>query len=479
MRRHVLTAFLLAGALAAKAGAPASNRLPDGTEITRYEVQVDPSFHVPYRGEDAGIRSGFPKGFPLSIGSGLAYAGQGKDGALQFWGLTDRGPNGDAPDYRNASDRTTKTKVFPSPAFVPSLVRIEVRKGVARVVSTLPLRTPTGPASGLPLPEGHVGATGELALSEHLKVLKPSTHLNGLDPEGVTVDPTNPDVLWLCDEYGPFILRVDARTGAVLQTFAPGSGLPSQLRFRQPNRGFEGIAVAPDGKVYAIVQSILDFEQALAGSAHYSTSKSRFLRIVELDPRTGATRTFAYPHDVDQYGKSKDAKIGDLAALGRDRFLVLEQGEGRDGVMRNRIHLVDLAAATDLGSLPPTARAPEAIAKDTDLAALGVVFPRKSLVFDLRAPGSGWEAEKAEGLAVLPDGRTLAVANDNDFGLRATMTGPALPSEDPGKYLLMQNGDLRHKGEPVTAAYRLAPGRAEERPSRLWMIRLPKPLDQY
>lgn len=474
-RMHALLSGLAGLAAFAAGTAPIVSQLPDGTEITRYEVQVDAKHFVPYSGQDAGIRSAFPKGFPLSVGSGLAFAGKDGDGTLHFWGLTDRGPNGDGPDYQIDPKNSAKSKVFPAPAFKPSLVKIKVGKGGATVTSVMPLHGKAGTVTGLPLPQGQVGSTAETALAESLRALVPGTDLQGLDPEGVVVDPADPNVLWLCDEYGPFILKVDARNGKILQTFAPGSGLPPVVASRQPNRGMEGVA-AFGGKVFGIIQSILDLEQ---GPSPYTTSKARFLRLVELDPRTGATRTFAYPHAVDSYGKSKDAKIGDMVALGPNRFLILEQGADKTGAMQNRIYLVDTAEATDISTLKSDGKELEVLTKDADLASAGVKLARKTLVLDLRMPGSGWITEKAEGLTVLPDGQTLAVANDNDFGLKVAMTGQAVPSDDPTKYVALPDGSLTFKGAPVTASYRIGQTDPAERPSRLWLIKLPKPLSQY
>ena len=469
----------LESTLATVFGKTGTTVLADGTLITKRAVTVDPATqYIPYPGTDAGIKAALPKGFPLSIGSGLAYKGTGADGTLTFWGLTDRGPNADSPDW-SSGGATTKTKVFPVPAFNPKLLQIEVKNGEARVTAMLPILTATGgPVTGLPLPAGTVGSSLETALTEGLKALNPGTDLNGLDPEGVAVDPANPNHLWLCDEYGPFLFKVDATTGRILQKLEPGTGLPSLLKFRQPNRGFEGVAAA-DGKVYAFVQSILDFNQALGGTP-YSTSKARFLRFVEVDVATGATKMYALPHDVDQYNKSKDAKLGDLVALGSGRFLLLEQGKDKTGTMRNLIYLVSLSGATDLTGLQSGGKELEALTTDAAVAAAGVTMMKKLLVFNLRQTGSEWSAEKAEGLAILPDGQTLAVANDNDFGIGFTMNGANLTSTDPTDYVVdAATGTLSIGGVASSATYQVKGGSLVERPARLWFIKLPKPVSGY
>lgn len=475
MKRLHALALSLAGLTAVAGNAPIVSSLPDGTEITRYEVQVAPAHFVAYKGPHADLKRTFPKGFPPGIGSGLAFTGKDANGTLHFLGLTDRGPNGDSPEYQVASGKTGASKAFPSPAFHPSLVQIQVRKDGARVTAMKPLVGSKGPVTGLPLPAGLVGSTAETALSEDLRALVPGMDPHGLDPEGVAVDPEDPGVLWLCDEYGPFILKVEARSGKILHTYAPGSGLPSVVAFRQPNRGMEGVA-AVGGKVYGIVQSILDLEQA---PSPQSTAKARFLRLIELDPKSGATRTFAYPHEVDSYAKSKDAKIGDMVAIGKDRFLVLEQGADKSKAMQNRIYLVDISGATDISALKADGKELEVLSKDAELAAAGVKLARKTLVFDLRMAGSGWVTEKAEGLTVLPDGQTLVVANDNDFGLSVEMTGKDIPTDDPTKYVVLPDGSLTFKGNPVAATYTMGEVDPADRPSRLWLIKLPKPLSQY
>jgi hypothetical protein len=55
------------------------------------------------------------------------------------------------------------------------------------------------------------------------------------------------------------------------------------------------------------------------------------------------------------------------------------------------------------------------------LAKRGITLAGKTRVTDLRA--LGWQQEKAEGLALI-DNKTLAVANDNDFGVKVAMQNP-------------------------------------------------------
>lgn len=104
-------------------------------------------------------------------------------------------------------------------------------------------------------------------------------------------------------------------------------------------------------------------------------------------------------------------------ALDNQRILLIEQGTGKDKTMINKIYLVDLAQASDLSAFDGQGKALE-FDDAKDLAKRGVKLAQKREVADLRQ--LGWRQEKAEGLALIDD-RTLAVINDNDFGLQAKL----------------------------------------------------------
>jgi len=454
-----LLASCILGLFAATA-APAA-----AVTVEKYEVQADKALNVP---ASAQAKALMPGGFPLGIGSGLHVIGE-KDGALLFWTVTDRGPNVDAPKYRSAPEaKPAGAIIFPAPDFTPTIAIIELKGGQAKVTKTLPIKDESGkPISGRPLPKGLVGSTGETPLGLDLGAL--STDAQGLDTEGIDVDKDGN--LWLCDEYGPFLIKVDAKSGQIMKKYAPGAGLPEVIAKRQANRGFEGLAVTPSGKIVAVVQSVVDVDGKIKESG------ARFLRMVELDPATGQVRTLGYPHDVEAYKASRDAKLGDLVALSDTRFLVIEQAMGKDKKMRNLIYLVDIAKATDLsGKKAADGTELESVKSEAELKALGVVLAGKKLLVDLRA--LGWTADKAEGLTLLPDGKSLAVMNDNDFGIAPVVENPAAGADgkavdSPGDYVVGADKTLTLDGKPTKATVNFEPNNEK---SQLWIIRLDEAL---
>ncbi|MEL7696582.1 MULTISPECIES: esterase-like activity of phytase family protein [Pantoea] len=424
-----------------------------------YIVTFPEGTRVSYSGAFA---SAFPNGLPVGIGSGLLFTGKQGD-ALTFETVTDRGPNADSPDMGKK-----EAKIFVTPDFAPLLMKIRVQNGKAEATDARPLHDEKGNVNGLPLQDGVIGSTNEVALSDTLKVLHGDNR--GLDTEGITTD--GKGGYWLCDEYGPFLINVDQR-GRILSMHGPqaaegeksiAGGLPNVLKWRQPNRGFEGLTRMPDGRIIAAVQSTLDINGK-------SKKQARFTRLVSFDPATGKTAMYGYPIDSEAYAKNNDAKIGDIVALDNQHILLIEQGSGKDDAMRNLIYKVDLSRATDLAAFDKPDEYPEFDDEKT-LAQRGIKLAAKTRVVDLRQ--LGWQQEKAEGLALI-DNKTLAVANDNDFGVKMVMKNP-VEGKKRKDYRVNEQGTLTVDDKPVATTIGLKPLEKPESDSELWIVTLAEPL---
>lgn len=436
-------------------------------EVERYSIELPAEAQIPYQGLYA---KEFPKGIPTGLGSGLAFAGKQADGSLLFYSLTDRGPNGDAPLWLDG-EKTSPTKVFLAPQFTPKMMQVRIADGKALASHAIALNDQQGQINGLPLPAGLIGSTSETALNDEFKPVAEHSE-RGLDTEGLVSD--GQDGFWLCDEYGPFLIHVDAK-GKILAKFGPSadenekaiaSGLPNILKWRQPNRGFEGIARLPSGKIIAAVQSTLDVDGRTA-------KKASFIRLLELDPVTGITRMFAYPYDLDVYKKNSDAKIGDLVALDDQRLLIIEQGKDADKNMRNLVYMIDLKQATDLSDKLFDNKALEFAPDRAALEKQGIRLVAKQLVLDLRA--HGWHAEKAEGLTLV-DKQTIAVTSDNDFGLNVKVKDKEGDAKSPDDYAIDQKGQVYLEDKPVKTHFAIKAAEGDDAKSQLWLFKLDKPL---
>lgn len=392
MKKRVFTAALLTAMVLQSIPAFAAEY-----EATAYDVSIADELKVPFADSKEGY---FEGGLVTGFGSAVTFKGYNEAGEMQFYAVTDRGPNADAPKYEKDGTQT-EAKIFPCPEFTPSIGIVTIKDNGAVVDEAITLKDAEGnEISGLPLEPGQVGATGERALDMQLNDIGYDNE--GLDTEGIAVDADGN--FWLCDEYGPFIVKTDAN-GKILEKYAPGEGLPEILQYRIPNRGFEGLTITPNGTVMASVQSVLDVNGETDDTAC-------FTRIVALDPETGDTKMYAYPVDLSQYSAPSNCKIGDIYAVDDDTLLVIEQGKLADKTMSNKIYQVDLSKATDISDMTVDGKALE-YASAEELQD-DVVFAEKELLLDLR--DYGWTAEKAEGLCMV-DENTIAVINDNDFGI--------------------------------------------------------------
>lgn len=423
--------------------ANAQNPKPLG--VAKYVVQISPQQDIPY---DGAYANSFGGRFDFAPGSGLRLKGISADGTLEFWGLTDRGPNADTPKIVVDSGAVREGKMFPAPDFSPSIALIRVSKsGKTEVISAHPLKIGKNSVSGLPIPAGSIGSTGEIAVSDTMTRLPFDP--KGLDPEGIDVDQNGN--FWICDEYGPFIVQVDGKNFTEIKRLGPGSGLPEIIGARVPNRGFEGLAIAPSGKIYAFVQSVLD----VAGKTRNS---GLFARLVEYDPKTEKTRMFAYPVPKD-FKTTGAMKIGDLAVLSETAFLAIEQGETDNGMV-NRIVRIDLSDATDLsGRKLPDGRELEC-ANASELEK-NIKLTDRQVLTDLR--DLGWNVEKAEGLSLVSP-NVIAVINDNDFGIST-----ALSNGEQMKNYRIRDGKLIDKDENPIDGVEIVPSPSKEA-TQLWLV---------
>lgn len=472
-------------------------------QITSYSLMAADSMHVPYAGTNARIRADFPKGFYPAVGSGLAFKGVAADGTLEFWGVTDRGPNGDGPAVNQTINGAvyTASKVFPAPGFVPSLAVISVGKQGAVLGAMLPLSaSTTQKMDGRPLAKGVTGSSGELPLNEKL-VYDSANGLiaNGIDTESVVVD-TARNALWISDEYGPFIAKVDPATGIILKKYEPGTApgnLPAVLLKRRANRGMEGLAIdAASGRLHGFLQSPIDdgkvtdtLDLDRDGKTSTDTVNVRdyaqLVRWIEFDPTTETSRAFAYPVHFPVAGQSWDrnrsgsVKLGDLTHIGGGKFVVIEQGADANAVVRNFLMLVEIPAnVTNIGALGSELEKNSIDTATASAIAWKDVVPlKKTLLLDLNA--AGWLAEKAEGLARV-DEQTLALINDNDFGVR-TVVLDANGTELAGSVedCTASAGGVLSGCMAGAASAVVTRGVDTERPTRIWLLRFPKALASY
>ena len=419
-------------------------------DATAYIVHAD-AYQLPYKGNEKAFNHHINPGY----GSALALKSVKADGTMEFYAITDRGPNGDIPTYVKDGKKMSG-KFFPTPNFTPSIgiIKVDPAKHRADIISSIPLKVNGKPISGKPIPSGLTGSTNEVALDFNMKDL--GTDRNGLDTEGISLDKDGN--FWISDEYGPFIAKVDKK-GNILEKYGPGMGLPKILADRVPNRGSEGVTVDEKGHVFALIQSPLDVDGKTAKTAKYT-------RIVELDPVTKETTMYAYPVDTG-YKNTGAAKIGDITSIGKGQFLMIEQGK-QHGEMQNLIYKVDLNGAT-----------PIADNGDLEYGRLdGKIVPaKKELVLDLRA--EGWNIEKAEGLALLPDRKTIAVVNDNDFGMDIDVKDSAVADPevsdytyDSDKKAMIYNKDNKVHKVKIS----LKKNAPTEQESQIWFFTLPKAL---
>lgn len=338
-----------------------------------------------------------------------------------FWTINDRGLNV-AHEVGGRSD-----KVFPFPGYTHKLLRIRVQGDSVAVLSIDSIKSLEDAAVFTTGLVSTKAATGETALRMRLDSAKVDTSTgnkiapvaNGYDFEAIRKYGNS---LFLSDEYGPFVVEVDIPTLRIKKEWYPGMGLPEVLKKRRANRGMEGMAVTPSGKIVGVLQSAMHNQ---VGGNTNATRDGEMLRVVWLDPVTGKTREFAYLSDLkDGKRRGRDVKTSEVIALSETRFLVLEQGV--ENTVEKLYHIdifeIDITHATDISATGPDGlviggKTLEQIAiVRGDLAKTGIVPVAKRLLVGDLIRNSVWRSEKPEGIAVIDDS-TLAINNDNDYGM--------------------------------------------------------------
>ena len=347
-------------------------------------------------------------------------------GGKEFWTCSDRGVNIDAANANPAACRPTYDKIYAFPGYAPKIHRIRIENGLVHILQTIAMKRPDGTtATGIINPTGFGSTAAELPSTD--TVLDCANFLTktvqkdvwGIDSEGLIVDKDGN--FWICEEGGPTVWKLN-KNGVVIKRFTPYANQPGAqsidvqidtvFKYRKNNRGFEGITITPNGKIYAIIQSPILYPTKSVGE------NTQIHRILEINPADNSTRMFAYMNDGiigtggDQI-RLRDWKIGDMAAINNNELLVLEAAL-RGNTDIKRMYKIDISAATPVHSGLYGGKTLEALANAGGLAANGIVPVSKTLVMDLLANGWPSVLDKAEGLAIINDS-TIAISNDNDY----------------------------------------------------------------
>ncbi len=346
----------------------------------------------------------------------------------EFWTVSDRGVNIDAANANLPECRPTYDKIYAFPNYASKLHRIRVSGDSIKILQTITLKRPNGSdATGLLNPTGFGSTEAEIISTDtvlncaNFNAKTAAKDIWGIDSEGILVDKDGN--FWICEEGGPTIWKLNPN-GVVLKRFTPYANQPGAqtedvpidtvFKYRKNNRGFESIAIAPNGKIYAIVQSPLLYPDKATGEG------TRIHRILEINPADNSTRMFAYLNEgilgdtgPDQI-RLRDWKIGDMAAINDSTFLVIETA-ARGVSDIKKVYLININAATPVQSGLYNNSTLEGLTDTSGLVANGIAPVAKTLFMDLLANGWPLALEKAEGIAIINDS-TIAIGNDNDYG---------------------------------------------------------------
>jgi alkaline phosphatase len=255
----------------------------------------------------------------------------------------------------------------------------------------------------------------------------------------------------LVEEYGPSVVIVSG-AGNVLKRYTPEGKpwieakycvsdiLPSVLKQRRANRGFESIAVSANGRTaYTMTQSPMG-----STSTTSPYRDSRLVRVIRMDISdplnlqvTGQFVVLMSPVTEYPAGNfARDLKISAASWVSRDRLLFLERTD-KPGLGGAKLILVDLTEATDVTGLPAALAEPLVLENvATDLSALGIIPATSRVILDVNLELPSITDFKLEGLTIL-NANTVSLINDNDFGIGES------PNRDSKVYEIRLSTPLR------------------------------------
>ena len=348
--------------------------------------------------------------------SGLVFIKNPTPNTLDFYGITDRGPNGDGFKYASTVNGQLKkyfARTFLLPDFQPRIVKLKIQDNATTFTQEILLKNPDGSKmTGLPNREN---GDDEFPMDYNNK--KMSYDLNGIDSESLAIDQNGN--FWIGEEYGPSLLKFN-NEGKLIKRFAPEdsyqpkdikflnekygakffiTNLPKIYKKRMINRGFEAMTIF-NNKIYAMTQSSLT-------TKNNDTGLSTFIRILEFDIASETViGEYAYTLDNSLH------KLGDLCVGSDGTFYLIEQ----DGNLGNKsfrsIFKFRLDGATNFLTLKIESNLEE-LDSETILKIITPV--KKELALNLTQKGFHY-VEKLEGLTLI-DEHTFATINDNDFGV--------------------------------------------------------------
>jgi hypothetical protein len=365
-----------------------------------------------------------------SVGSGLTRRAGDPPGRI--WAIGDRGPNlkvEDALELYGADHlaplaEIDGAKIMPRLDLGPEIAELQVHEDRVELLRTIRLTEPNGsPVSGLPIPGGS-NVRSEPVFDLAGNPLKPDP--GGLDTEGIAA--LADGGFWIGDEFGPSLVQVDAQ-GRILRRLVPQGVhlaaqptpepcLPALAARRQINRGFEALALTPDGAAL-----FLAFQSPLAHPDEAAHEAAAYVRLWQLDPETGAIQVqYLYPLDPPETFRRdrdagaferKDVKVSEIACLGTGDLLVLERGSQTTKLYRVSLD-PELALPPEHLSLETRPTIEELSAADIPLPALA-----KQLLFT--SDDFAEVSRDLEGVAILSP-TELILVSDNDFGVEGEET---------------------------------------------------------